>query len=177
MTDQLTRAKQLFTSFDGNTFQMYREGRYEEYQQYNVPKETETDWFKEMVDHCSRELSIRDWQAVHRLASIASHYQDVSILRCVLSFATRNVMSSDSIVKLMYAEGILEIITKTRKQLDNDLVNEAYKSTYVILETIIKEPLIIDPGHELENYNLKDKKTLNDRARKSIEKIRSDLNG
>ncbi|WP_239616814.1 hypothetical protein [Cohnella mopanensis] len=171
----IIKAKELFTSYDGNTLQMYREGRYEEYKQYNIPKEIEIEWFREMIDQYSRELSIRDWKAVYRLSSIASNYQDDTILKCVLSFASRNVMSSDSIVKLMYAEGIIEILMKTKKHLDNALVNEAYKSTYIILEDIIKKPLIIDPGHELENYNLKDKRSLNDRATRSIEKIRNDL--
>lgn len=175
MDSSLIRAKELFTSYDGSTFQMYREGKYEEYKQYHVPKEIELEWFREMIDHASRELSIRDWKAVDRLDSIANHYQDASILRSVLSFASKNAMSSDSIVKLMYAEGIIEIIKKTKERLDNDLIKATYKATYLILESIIKEPLIIDPGHELENYNLRDKKSLNDRARRSIEKIRSDL--
>ncbi|MFC5528312.1 hypothetical protein [Cohnella yongneupensis] len=175
MDDEILRAKRLFTSFDGSTFNMFREGRLEEYKQYNISKELEMNWFNELIDQCSKELSIKDWHAVYRLDSIASNYQDVRILKNVLSFASRNIMSSDSIVKLMYAEGIIEIINKTKKLISDDLRIEAYKTTFLILEDIIKKPLVIDPGHELENYNIKDKKTLNDRAKRSIEKIKNDF--
>ncbi|RKP57974.1 hypothetical protein D7Z26_00200 [Cohnella endophytica] len=175
MDDQLIRAKELFTSYDGSTLHMYREGQLEEYKQYNIPKQLEIDWFNELINQYTQELSIKDWNAVYRLDSIANHYKDERILRNVVAFTSRNVMSSDSIVKLMYAEGIIEIINKTKDQIQNDLRTEAYKTTYLILEDIINKPLIIDPGHELENYNLKDKKSLNDRAKRSIEKIKNDF--
>jgi len=115
LDDKILRAKKLFTSYDGSTFHMYREGQLEEYKQYNISKELEVDWFKELIAQYTQELSIKDWNAVFRLDSIASNYQDESILKNVLSFASRNVMSSDSIVKLMYAERIIEIINKTKK--------------------------------------------------------------
>lgn len=175
LDDLIARAKELFVAFDGSTFHMYREGQLEEYKQCNISKELEFEWFNELIDQYSRELSIRDWNAVYRLASIASNYQDDRILKNVLSFASRNIMSSDSIVKLMYAEKIIEITNKIKSQIHNDLKIEAYKATYLILEDVINKPLVIDPGHELDNYNLKDKKTLNDRAKRSIEKIKSDL--
>lgn len=176
MNDQLARAKELFTTYDGSTFQMYRNGCLEEYKQYDVPKQLETDWFNEMVARYTRELSIRDWNAINRLASIAANYQNEKILKNVLSFASRNVMSSDSIVKLMYAEGIIEIISKLKSHLSHDFRIEAYKTAFVILDDVIKQPLVVDTGHELENYNLKDKKSLNERAKRSVEKIESDLN-
>jgi len=175
MDDQIIRAKELFTSHDGSTFQMYRNSLLEEYKQYNIPKQLEISWINEMIDQSIQELSIKDWKALSRLDSIATNYQDERILKSILSFASRNVMSSDSIVKLLYAERIIEIVQKTKKQINRDLKIEAYKTSFIILEDIIKKPLIIDPGHELENYNIKDKKSLNDRANKSIERIRNDL--
>ncbi|TVX96286.1 hypothetical protein [Cohnella terricola] len=176
MDDQMIRAKELFTSYDGSTFQMYRDGLFEEYKQYNIPKQLEISWINEMIDQSIQELSITNWKALFRLDSIATNHQDERILKSVLSFASRNVMSSDSIVKLMYAERIIEIIQKTNKQINKELRLEAYKTSFIILEDILKKPLIIDPGHELENFNIKDKKSLNDRANKSIERIKNDLN-
>ncbi|MBD3922940.1 hypothetical protein H8B09_29805 [Paenibacillus sp. PR3] len=176
MNDQLGRAKELFTTYNGSAFQMFRNGCIEEYKQYNIPKQLETDWFEEMVARYTKELSIRDWNAINRLVSIAANYPNDKILKNVLSFASRNVMSSDSIVKLMYAEGIIEIINKIKPQLSHDSRIEAYKTAFLILDDIIKKPLVIDTGHELENYNMKDKKSLNERAKRSIEKIESDLN-
>ncbi|GMK39574.1 hypothetical protein PCCS19_26280 [Paenibacillus sp. CCS19] len=175
MDEQLTRAKELFTSYDGSTFHMYRAGHLEEYKQYEIPKQLELDWFNEMIAQYSRELSITDWKAVTRLSAIAANCQNERILKNVLSFASRNVLSSDSIVKLMYAEGILEIIHKIKSVLPDDRKLEAYKTTHMLLEDIINKPLIIDPGHELEQFNLRDKKSLNERAKRSMEKIVADL--
>lgn len=175
MDEQLVRAQQIFNTYDGSTFRMYREGVLEEYKKYDIPKELEVQWFEEMIAQAAKELSIRDWNAVDRLSSIAAQYPDERILKHVMTFAARNVLSSDSIVKLMYAEGLLEIIDKT-STLSNDLKLEAYKTTHQILEDVINKPLIIDAGHELDNYKLKDKKSLNERAKRSVEKIMKDLN-
>ncbi|PWV94463.1 hypothetical protein DFQ01_13028 [Paenibacillus cellulosilyticus] len=153
---------------------MYREGVLEEYKGYDISEEIEMGWFNEMVDQYTRELSIRDWAAVDRLDLIAANYQDERIIRNVMTFASRNVLSSDSIVKLMYAEKMIEIIMKF-KTISADLKLEAYKIIYTILEDVINRPLEIDTGHELENYSLKDKRSLNERAKRSIERIKSDL--
>ncbi|OPA73813.1 hypothetical protein BVG16_27435 [Paenibacillus selenitireducens] len=176
MDNQLLRAKELFTSYHGSTLHMYREGDLEEYREYNIPKDMEIEWFKEMIDQYTRELSIRDWNAVEHLDLIADHYPDASILKNIESFASRNVMSSDSIVKLMFAEKMIDIIKKTKKHIPEELLIEAYKTTYIILNEIMNKPLIIDPGHELEQYNLKDKKSLNNRAKRSIENLKNELN-
>ncbi|TFE19349.1 hypothetical protein [Cohnella luojiensis] len=175
MDDQLLRAKKMFTSYHGSTFHMYRKGDFEEYKKFDVQKEMEIEWFKEMIDEYTVELSIRDWTAVHNLELIASNYQDKMILENVISFAARHLMSADSIVKLMYAERIIEIINKTKKNISKELLHKSYKTTVIILEDIISKPLIIDPGHELNNYDLVDKRSLNNRAKRSIEVIKNDL--
>jgi hypothetical protein len=175
MDDKFLRAKELFTSYHGSTSHMYREGDFEEYKKFDIPKQLEIDWFKEMIDLYTRELSIRDWNAVHCLDSIASNFKDKVILENIISFATRHIMSADSIVKLMYAEGIFDIIKKTKTVISKDLLYEAYKSAAIILEDVISKPLIIDEGHELHLYKLKDKRSLNIRAKRCIEEISNDL--
>ncbi|WP_372663231.1 hypothetical protein [Cohnella sp.] len=169
------RAKQLFTFYRGSTFHMYREGDYEEYKSYNVSENTEAKWVQEMIDIYTDELSIWGWEAVYCLGSIARDFKDIRILRNVVSFASRHIMSADSIVKLMYAEGILAILKSIKGEITKELLYETLKTTKLILDDIISKPLIIDPGHELESYNLKDKKSLNLRAAKSIEELKSFL--
>ncbi len=176
MDDQLLRAKELFTLHLGSTFQMYREGDLDEYKKFDVQPQMENEWFKELGEKYTKELSIRDWTAVSTLGQLTSNYKDKVILENVIAFVSRHLMSSDSIVKLMYAERIIEIVKKMKKDIGIELVHKAYKATAIILEDIITKPLIIDPGHELANFNLSDKRSLNNRAKKSIEEIKNDLN-
>lgn len=171
----MDKAKQLFTSYCGNTLAMYREGVLQEYKGFEVPKALETEWFGEMVDRNARELSIRDWKAIDELSAIASNYKDPAILEKVIAFTSRHMMSADSVVKLMVAERILEIINKIKLDIAQPLLYEAYKTTAIILEDVITKPLVIDPGHELHLYELKDKRSLNHRAERSIQQIKKDL--
>lgn len=175
MDDQWLRAKQLFTSFHGSTFQMYREGVLEEYKKYDISPQMELDWFKEQIAGYCQELSIRDWSAVTGLGAVASQYKDKTILENVEAFTSRHLMSADSIVKLMYAEGIIDIVKKIKEVVPKELLYKAYKTTAIILDDVISKPLIIDPGHELHNYNLNDKRSLNHRAQRSIDAIKDDL--
>jgi hypothetical protein len=172
MNEQFERAKKRFTSCHGSFLQMHRDGVYEEYKGYGVPQQLELEWCTEMIAAYTRELSISDWKAVTGLQSIARHYQDSTILENVILFTSRHLMSADSIVNLMYAEQMIEIIKLTMKIISNDLLNRAYKVTMHILEDIIAKPLVIDPGHELHGYNLKDKRSLNNRANKSIQELK-----
>lgn len=175
MGDTLERAKELFTAYYGSYFQMHRAGHYEEYKTYDITKETEADWITEMIAQRTKELSIRDWNAVLELLSIAKNNGDSRILDNVISFTERHLMSSDSIVKLMYAENIIEIIKSVRDKSSIALLHKSYKVTALLLQDIVAKPLIIDPGHELALFNLRDKKALNQRAQNNIDVIKSFL--
>jgi hypothetical protein len=172
MNEQFERAKKLFIAYHGSFLQMHRDGDYEEYKKYDVPRQLELEWCKEMIAAYTRELSISDWEAVTGLQSIARNYQDSTILENVILFTSRHLMSADSIVKLMYAERMIEIIKLTMEIISNDLLNRAYKVTMHVLEDIIAKPLIIDPGHELHLYDLKDKRSLNHRANRGVQELK-----
>jgi hypothetical protein len=175
LEQQAQRAKELFTSYFGSYFLMHRDGKYEEYQTYDVTKETETEWLEELIVKYTGELSIRNWDAVIQLWSLAKNFPDSRILDHVIAFTSRHLMSSDSIVKLMYAEHIILIIKLVKDKCSTDQLHNAYKVTALLLEDIISKPLIIDPGHELQDFQIKDKKSLNNRAAKSIELIKEML--
>lgn len=175
MDHNIQRAKELFTCYFGNYFQMHLNGKFEEYKSFNISKEEEAEWHEELIAKYAGELSIRSWDAVIGLLSVAKNYPKSRILDHVISFTSRHVMSSDSIVKLMYAENIIEIIKLVSNKCSTEQLHNAYKVTALILEDIISKPLIIDPGHELHEFNLKDKKSLNNRAAKRIEVIREML--
>ena len=176
MENEWQRAKELFTIYLGSSFQMHREGDYEEYKTYNVPKELEVIWFNELIDQFSKELSIMDWNAISKLELIAKIHLEPRIIENVTQFASRHIMSADSIVKLMYAENIIRLTKLFKKVIPKELLYKAYQTAVQILEDIISKPLVIDPGHELQQFNLRDKRSLNNRARVNIEEIKEELN-
>ncbi|MBP1964376.1 hypothetical protein [Paenibacillus aceris] len=172
MEEQLQKAKELFVLYRGNFIHMHREGVLEAYKQFEVGRQVEIDWYSEMIDAYAKELSIRNWEAVSGLGALAKYYQDARIVDHVTAFISRQLMGADSIVKLMYAEKLLEIIQTTKNVIAKEKLYEAYRHALRVLEDIIAKPLIVDPGHELSLFQLKDKKSLNLRARKSIEEIK-----
>jgi hypothetical protein len=173
LDEQGLRAKELFTQYVGSHFHMHREGDLEEYKKYTIAKETEMEWFREMIAKYTAQLSIRDWEAVNRLDSISNMYQDSTLLKNVVAFAARNVLSSDSMVRVMYAEGITRIIRSSKKVIPQDAFHDACKVVVRLLEDVVSGPLVLDPGHELAQLGLTDKKSLNKRAMRGIDEIKA----
>ncbi|OCT12285.1 hypothetical protein A8709_31110 [Paenibacillus pectinilyticus] len=169
---ELARAKDIFTQYQGNTIQMHRAGLLETYKAFEISKETEHQWAKELIDRYISELSIRDWEAFSRLASLARDFKDIRILTNVVSFVSKHIMSSDSLVKLMVAESMIEMLTCLKTAITQDILYESLQITKRILDDIMSKPLILDPGHELAAFNLRDKKSLNLRANRSVEALR-----
>ncbi|TLS52221.1 hypothetical protein FE782_09600 [Paenibacillus antri] len=176
MEDEESRAKKLFLSYHGSHSRMYREGDLDEYKGYNIPREVEIEWCEEFVMKHAKELSIRNWDAALNLEALSRNFQDSSILEKIVSFAARNTMSADSLVKLMYAESMIRIIQACKKAISRDQLFEACKVTVLLLESIMSGPLVLDPGHELSQASITDKKALNSRALKGINEIRGLLN-
>jgi hypothetical protein len=174
--DDRQKAKELFSSYLGSFIQMYRDGNLEEYKEYDIAKQTETEWFDEMVDLFTKELSIMNWNGIFRLEALARNYPNPKILDNAASFSSRHLMSADSLVKLVFAEKMIELIKLFKKEVSLELLYKAYKSTIEILEDTIAKPLILDPGHELEQFDLKDKKDLNIKARRKIDELKQFVN-
>lgn len=175
MESEQQRAKELFTYYLGSTFQMYREGAHDEYKTFTISKETEMQWVQEMIDHYSAELSIRDAEVLNSLESIARDFKEVRVLKNVVSFASRHIKSADSIVKLLFAESIIRMLTSVKGDITRDALYETLQATKLIIDDIMLNQLVLDPGHDLKSYKLKDKKSLNLRANKSIEALKSFL--
>lgn len=174
--DEKHRAKELFTSYLGSFIHMYREGVLEQYKNYDISKEIESEWLEEMVELFTKQLSIMNWNGVVQLEALARSYPNPIILENVAIFASRHLMSADSLVKLVYAEKLIELIKIFKKQIALELLYKAYISVIEILEDTISKPLILDPGHELKAFNLKDKKALNSKAQRYIEELKEFVN-
>lgn len=176
MSDKFQQARELFTRYSGSLVQMHREAALKEYQEYEVPKETEQQWLQELAGDYLQRLSIRDWDAVAGLDTLSKQYRDPVIVEKTASFADRNILSADSIVRLMYAEGLIGIVRSHKPLIARELLFSACRTAVQILEAVIAQPLVIDPGHELQQLGLRDKRTLNSRARKSIEEVEALIN-
>lgn len=176
MSDQLQQARELFVRYLGSNIQMHKEGVLKQYKQFEVARETEMEWFREMIAEYTQQLSIRDWGAVSALEGLSRSYQDPLIVQNIVSFATRSIMSADSPVRMMYAENLVSIIRSNKRVLSREQLFSACRTAVQILEALIAQPLVVDPGHELQQLGLKDKRGLNVRAQKSLAEVEGLLN-
>lgn len=164
-------AKDLFVKHYGSAIQMHREGVYADYKRWDVPQELEEQWIGERIQQLSSELSIMNWDAVDELALIAKHRTEPSIIKAITAFASRQLKSADSMVRLVYAERLIELIKRYESSLPMDKLRETYQLTMDLLVDVATKPLVLDPGHELQQYGLKDKRGLNLRVEKNKEEI------
>ncbi|AIQ48429.1 hypothetical protein R70723_22805 [Paenibacillus sp. FSL R7-0273] len=176
MSDELQQARELFTRYSGSHIQMHREGVLKMYKEHGISRETEQQWLTELADAYLQQLSIRNWEAVQALDGLSRQYQSPVMVEKTAAFAERNIMSADSLVRLMYAEGLTGIIRCHKPVIPRELLFRACRCTVEILEAVMREPLVADPGHELQQLGLRDKRSLNLRAKKGIEEIEELLN-
>ncbi|WP_127533788.1 hypothetical protein [Paenibacillus kobensis] len=172
MIHDLEQAKALFMTYFGNRQLMHREGKWTAYRSMNVDPAVEAEWLVQMMERYLADLSIRNWDAIANLALLARNYPaGESMVNRVTAFVSRHLMSADSIVKLHYAEHFTELIQKYRDQLVQEELYAAYKAIELLLLDVQTAPLVIDPGHELSQYGLKDKRTLNNRAQRGLDEL------
>jgi hypothetical protein len=176
MEEETRQAREIFTQYLGSAAQMHREGVLKLYKQYGITRELELAWLQEMIEEWCARLSIRDWEAVAALEALSRNIQDAVIVDRAASFAFRNLMSADSIVRLMYAEALVGIVRAHTAGLTREQLFGACRVAVQLLESVVEQPLVTDPGHELKQLGLRDKRALNSRAKKSIEEVEMLLN-
>jgi GR25 family glycosyltransferase involved in LPS biosynthesis len=163
--------KALFVKHYGSAVQMHRGGVYAQYKQWDVPQELEQTWMEERIGQLTSALSIMNWDAVDELTSIARYHANPLIIAAITAFASRQLTSADSMVRLVYAERLIELIKRYESIIPVDELRESYQLTMNLLEDVVTKPLVLDPGHELQQYGLKDKRGLNLRVEKNREEI------
>jgi hypothetical protein len=176
MTEETQKAKALYTRYLGHFLNMHKVGLLKEYKAFEITREQELEWLNEMALEYTEQLSIRDWEAISALEALSRNYQESWMVEKVSSFASRNIMSADSLVRLIYGEKLVEMIGAHKQVISKDLLFGACKVAVQILENVISQPLIIDPGHELKMLGLKDKRALNSRAELSMEQVKVLIN-
>lgn len=157
-------AKELFLASKGSLIRMHRDGVLTVYKQYEIAKETEHEWLLELVEQMTRELSIMNTLALADLELVARSNPGLGIFERIAKFASVQIMSADSIVKLLYAETIVRLYQLHKPRITDEWRFKSYRLTADVLEDIIAKPLILDQGRELRTFELRDKKALNNRA-------------
>ncbi|MFC4100325.1 hypothetical protein [Paenibacillus xanthanilyticus] len=156
----------------GNMIRMHKEGVLQAYKSYDVPKETEAAWTAELIDELIKALSILNTDALEELEAIYKIGQQPGIYESILKFASKQVMSADSLVRLSYAETIVRLFKLMRQAPSKETHYQSLQVTTDLLEDVIAKPLVLDPGRALRDYGLTDKKSLNLRARQSLDEAR-----
>lgn len=85
------KAKQIFDQFDGSYFLMCREGVFEEYKSYMIPRSTELQWLKEKQDNVLKNLlkctnNKTKAELFDRYGQYASYINDAAAFRFMLSY-------------------------------------------------------------------------------------------
>lgn len=170
--DDRDQAQALFKRHRGNMIRMHKEGVLQTYKAYDVPKETEAEWTAELIDELTKSLSILKTDALEELEAMYKIGQQPDIYEGILKFASKQVLSADSIVRLIYADTILNLFKLMRQAPPKETHYKSLQVTTELLEDVIAKPLVLDQGRELKPYGLSDKKSLNIRARQSLDEAR-----
>lgn len=108
-------AKKIFDWYDGSHFHMVREGDYQKYKEFGVPKEVEMRWISELKKDIVAKLYSEKNEA--EIASLFSRYghkvaqtTDKDGLLFMLEFAKENQKKWDSFTNLGAAKSILNTV-------------------------------------------------------------------
>ncbi|WP_337104360.1 hypothetical protein [Paenibacillus sp. YIM B09110] len=169
-------AKAMFEQYRGSLVAMHKAGVLVPYKAHGISVEIEAKWYADIIDSLASQLSIMNGEAVTELEAMAKYYPSPAILERVVTFASRHISGADSLVKLVYAEKMIQLIKLMKKTITPDLLHSACKATDRTLRDLISQPLIVDEGHSLQTFHLRDKRALNLRAKNSLDQIEELLN-
>ena len=167
-------AKKIYFSFDGLFFHMDREGFYEEYKKYGIPKELESIWNREILLKYVVELK-PDKDKDNVLASL-SGLERIETIPYLIGNLTK---SKNAWYILRYCETIWQII---RSNLFFDTYNKNKQIPHIVfsdpLNTIVENLTFIHDNREIKRTKKwnKDQNDFNNRVTHALDCIRKDIN-
>ncbi len=108
-----SKAKDLFLKYDGNTFFMRREGDYDTYKAFQVPRETEISWIRDLHTSFLDQLAMSPLtapqasQLILRYLTTISYTKDCSTVSTLIQMVAPKV-EYDSFFKIRCAEEVIE---------------------------------------------------------------------
>jgi len=144
------RAKELFFSYYGNEFFMWKDGDLDEYKSYNISKCQELHWRGELIDKLCSELEVKHSSSLNGLILIINYFGEYDLLEKVLYFISDNYGEADSFLKLRYAEELFDIIEKSKfhEHAPEYTLLETKKFIIVIINDILSNKIKISAESE-----------------------------
>ena len=172
------RAKELFFSYYGNEFFMWKDGDLDEYRSYNISKDQELIWKDELIDKLCSKLDVKHNSSLNGLILIINYFGEYDLLKKVLYFISDNYGEADSFLKLRYAEELFDIIEKSKfhEHALEDTLLETKKFIIVIINDILSNKIKISAESEkiLEfNRDMSNENYLIMRTQNLLKKIES----
>lgn len=172
------RAKELFFSYYGNEFFMWKDGDLDEYKTYNISKDQELIWRAELIDKLCSELDVKHNSSLNALILIINYFGEYDLLKKVLYFISDNYGEADSFLKFRYAEELFDIIEKSKfhEHAPEDTLLETKKFIIVIINDILSNKIKISAESEkiLEfNRDMSNENYLIMRTQNLLKKIES----
>lgn len=133
------RARELFFSYLGNEFFMWKDGDLDEYKNYNISKDQELLWKEELIRKLCCELEVKHNSSLNGLILIINYFGEYDLLNKVVHFISNNYQEADSFLKLRYAEELFDIIEKS--ELHEHAPKKALLETKNLIEIIINDIL------------------------------------
>lgn len=155
-----SKAKDLFLKYDGNTFFMAREGDYDAYKSFHIPRETEIGWIRELRVSLLDQLATMPLTApqvsklIHRYLSTISHTKDYSTVSTLIQTIAPRSGEYDSFLKLRCAEDLIRaceyletnerVPTQAARQFAERLLQEVLDNPVSIADEWREEPHLPD---------------------------------
>lgn len=171
------RAKELFFSYYGNEFFMWKDGELEEYRTHNISKEQELIWKEELVKKLYLDLDVKHNSTLSGLCIIIKYFGDYNLFNRVFNFISNNYQGADSFLKIRYAEDLFDLMENCINFHENcpgELMETTKELTIEILNSVIDSEIIINQESEIIlefNKNIPNRDYLTNRAQDLSERI------
>jgi hypothetical protein len=158
-------AKKIYFHYNGSYFFMDREGDYEKYQSFNVPRFIEEKWDEEIkkniISDINKEMNVRIIVSLCRkLISISADkiYNNIDIcgLKFVSDVLNNNKHNFDTFTKLILIELMFnKLYSKNFFKADSGITKHILQESLEYLKQLSKEQITISSDypkeHEIEN--------------------------
>lgn len=142
--------------YGGIHFYMAREGEFEQYRSFNIPKEQEFLWIQEYEKERLKEVETEDIVDVNffRLCDAISAYDDIYYLEEMHKLIKRKTNSMDSFSLMLMAEGLLRIVESFSKKdmKDHQITLLTKDFALKILASILEKPITIASYYKQPEY-------------------------
>lgn len=164
MKRNLLLAKEIFFKYYGSHFFMSRDNNYEYYKSFNITREQEEEWIKEILNNnieIIRSGILLPMDMKNKFCNILSLIRTYKYYEsfCEMSVAYSNVSEKlDSFSKIVIAENVLDTmmsITVGEDRKQNNTIGQMRIFALDILKDVINKPVIVDKEY-LKINNLHD---------------------